>query len=109
MIAIIGWVLALAAVVWFGSSRLITLYRTPPCDHEQYLKSGGWLIWYATLTVGSASFLSSAISEHQLMLGRASYWWAGVGLAADYFRYLAPFVFAAVGVNFISHAIIERH
>lgn len=60
---------------------------------------------YSGPIVGISGFLGASIIEYQVTLAENSYFWVGVSGIAELTKYLAPFVFAVIGVNLVSHAI----
>ncbi|WP_152987049.1 hypothetical protein [Stutzerimonas nitrititolerans] len=109
MIAIIGWLIGLVGCVGYGAYRIFKLYSEPVIEARTYMENGIMLIVYSALVVGAASFLSAAITKFQLTLTEPSLFWIGVNTIGELLQYLAPFVFAAIGVNMISHALTAKN
>lgn len=102
---IIFWAICLIACVGYGSYRIRKLFTGEVVDVTEYMKHGTMLIAYSALVVGAASSLKAAITKHQLSAGEISMFWISVQSISELLQYLAPFVFAAIGVNMISHAL----
>ena len=109
MFAIIGWLIGLVGCVGYGAYRIFRLYTKPGIDSRTYMENGIMLVTYSALIVGATSFLSAAITKFQLTLTEPSLFWIGVNTIGELFQYLAPFVFAAIGVNMISHALTAKN
>ena len=105
---IILWLVGIVISVGYGGYRVYKLYVLTQIDNAKYLKNGFMLIMYSVLTVGVASFLSSTISEWMVEQPSVSMFWVVISSGADLLKYLAPFVFAAIGVNMISYAITNK-
>lgn len=109
MISVIFWLLAIIICVGYGGYRIYQLYVLPNVENAKYWKNGFILIMYSVLTVGVASFLNTAISEWMMTQSNVSTFWVAVSSATDLLKYLAPFVFAAIGVNMVSHALTNKN
>lgn len=72
------------------------------------MKTGIMLITYSALIVGCVSFFKAALSELPKISGELSFFLLAVKSIGELFQYLAPFVFAAIGVNMISHALTQK-
>ncbi|MNJ52476.1 hypothetical protein D3C77_478120 [compost metagenome] len=105
MLSVFFWLASLIACIFYGSCRVHKTYKSNVIDRHENYKNGFALIIYSVLIVGVSGFLSSAIMEYQLSIPETSYVLIGVSVVADLTKYLAPFVFAAIGVNLVSHAL----
>lgn len=105
MLTVFFWLASLMACIFYGASRVHTTYKSQQIDRHENYKNGFVLIIYSVLIVGVSGFLSTSIMEYQLSLPNSSYFWIGINGIADLTKYLAPFVFAAIGVNLVSHAL----
>jgi hypothetical protein len=108
LISIIFWLAAIIICVGYGGYRVYNLYVLTNIDNAKYLRNGFILIMYSVLTVGVASFLNAALSKWMLDQPSVSMFWIAIVSATDLLKYLAPFVFAAIGVNMISYAITNK-
>jgi hypothetical protein len=109
LISVILWLLAIITCVGYGGYRVYKLYVLPNVDNAKYWANGFILIMYSVFTVGVASFLNAAISEWMMAQSSVSILWVAVSSATDLLKYLAPFVFAAIGVNMVSHALTNKN
>lgn len=107
MISIIFWTLAVLGCLYYGGYRIFKLYKTGS-DNINYLTTGFMLIVYSTLIVGATGFLSRAVNEYHDSLIDVSTFWIAIDGFSSLLQYLAPFVFAAIGVNMISFAITNK-
>jgi hypothetical protein len=93
------------ASIFYGAIRIHRTYKSPHIDRRENYKNGFTLIIYSVMIVGISSFLGASIMEYQLSLPENSYFWIGISGIAELTKYLAPFIFAAIGVNLVSHAL----
>lgn len=105
MLSVTLWLVSLLGCIFYGAQRIHKTYKSDKIDRHENYRNGFALIMYSVLIVGVSGFLSVSITEYQLTLPENSYFWVGIGGIADLTKYLAPFVFAAIGVNLVSHAI----
>ncbi|MHC8356592.1 hypothetical protein ACYZTL_15560 [Pseudomonas sp. LB3P81] len=105
MLIVFFWLASLIACIFYGAGRIHRTYKSEQIDRHENYKNGFALIIYSVLIVGVSGFLGASIMEYQLSLPEASYLWIGISEIADLTKYLAPFVFAAIGVNLVSHAM----
>jgi len=108
LFSIICWFIGLCGVIFYGFKRVFNLYKAESPTNRDYLIQGTVLILYSTLAVGTAQFLSQSTDEYNAGLSELSGLWVTVGLLAVYIKYLAPFVFAAIGVNMVSHSLTNQ-
>lgn len=108
MSSIIFWFIGLLAIMFYGGMRIFSLYKSNCPSNKEYLKQGTILIFYSTLAVGAAQFLGDACTAHIGETSKPSLVLINIGLLAAYLKYLAPFVFAAVGVNMVSYAVTNK-
>lgn len=106
--SVILWFFGLIIVMFYGGRRVFSLYKLKNPPNSEYLKQGAILIFYSTLAVGSAQFLNDAVTAYIIKKSDVSLLLINIGLLANYLKYLAPFVFAAIGVNMVSYAITNK-
>lgn len=107
MLMVIWWVFSVLACLGYGCVRIYRMYKLN-LTNKEYLTHGFVLITYSTLIVGATGFLSSAVNKYHESLNYVSDFWIGVELFSSLLQYLAPFVFAAIGVNMVSHALTNK-
>mgnify|MGYP006164503145 CR=1 FL=1 len=108
MTGIILWALAVIGCLFYGGYRICKLYQFN-LGKINYLTTGFMLILYSTLIVGATGFLSRAVNSYHKSLGDISTFWIAIDSFSSLLQYLAPFVFAAIGVNMISHALTNKN
>ncbi|WP_429052146.1 hypothetical protein [Aeromonas rivipollensis] len=108
MLMVILWVFSVLACLGYGCVRIYTMYKLN-LTNKEYLTHGFVLITYSTLIVGATGFLSNEVNKYHKSLSYTSDFWIGVELFSSLLQYLAPFVFAAIGVNMVSHALTNKN
>jgi hypothetical protein len=108
MLMVIWWMFSVLVCLGYGCVRIYTMYKLN-LTHKEYLTHGFVLIMYSTLIVGATGFLSNAVNKYHKSLSYTSDFWIGVELFSSLLQYLAPFVFAAIGVNMVSHALTTKN
>ncbi|WP_040306570.1 hypothetical protein [Agarivorans albus] len=109
MVSVVLWLIGLIAIIFYGGKRVYALYKAEKPPNGEFLKQGTILIFYSTLVVGAAQFLNDATTTYNVNTPEVSQFWILVGLFASYLKYLAPFVFAAIGVNMVSHSLANKN
>jgi hypothetical protein len=105
---IIFWAVAVVICLFYGGYHIHKLYVSN-LDNKDYLIKGSMLILYSTLIVGATGFLSRAVNAYHESLNDVSMLWITIDGFSTLLQYLAPFVFAAIGVNMISHALTNKN
>lgn len=109
MLSIVLWVLGVSVLVFYGSRRIHRLYVDESKLKEKFYKQGFILIFYSTLIVGATGILSASVQDYMISNAKVSVFWVSIQSIAELLRYLAPFIFAAIGVNMISHAVTSKN
>ena len=105
---IILWSVSVLVSLSYGSYRIYKLYKSN-CSNKEYLVNGSMLILYSTLIVGATGLLSIEVNSYHQSLSETSLFWVTLDNFASLLSYLAPFVFAAIGVNMVSHALTSNN
>lgn len=108
LMSIIFWSLGVLGCLFYGGYRICKLYKSK-LDNINYLTNGLMLIIHSTLIVGATGFLSRAVNKYHESLTEVSTFWIAIDGFSSLLQYLAPFVFAAIGVNMISHALTNKN
>ena len=110
MISILFWTIALLSPIYYGTTRIVALYKNPPAAQEakgRFAENGGFLIFYAVLIVGTSGFLEAAIIDYFKQNLHPNLFLIGIKVVAEGLKYLAPFVYAAIGANLCSQALTK--
>ncbi|EOX4926133.1 hypothetical protein ACFKIW_004654 [Vibrio alginolyticus] len=88
--------------------RLHNFYNEQHPTKKQYLENGFWVIIWAVILVGISGMFSNELGNTHSSQTEFSYTSSLIESFSDLLQYIAPLVFAAIGVNLVCYALITK-